>query len=214
MDFKTFLEDYKKGIENINFKIPWKLIPIHRKVIVGMYIMELILIGIITISDYLYKNEYNIILIKNIFNFDIIQFIDKFYKFKKSVILLKSILRFDIIFVQFMIIDYYLKKGNIKKRLLIGLGIIFGVFLIESICGYFYFFSLENFIVDYFYLELFIWGITSIYLENTEENKKVMNYYIRKNSYKRKEILINLLDKYRIGINDKNNLKETVKKSL
>lgn len=207
MDFKTFLEDYKKGIENINFKIPWKLIPIHRKVIVGMYIMELILIGIITISDYLYKNEYNIILIKNIFNFDIIQFIDKFYKFKKSVILLKSILRFDIIFVQFMIIDYYLKKGNIKKRLLIGLGIIFGVFLIESICGYFYFFSLENFIVDYFYLELFIWGITSIYLENTEENKKVMNYYIRKNSYKRKEILINLLDKYRIGINDKNNLK-------
>ncbi|WP_338955210.1 hypothetical protein LDJ98_06000 [Fusobacterium nucleatum] len=207
MDFKTFLEDYKKGIENIDFKISWKLIPIHRKVIVGMYIMELILIGIITISDYLYKNEYNIILIKNIFNFDIIQFIDKFYKFKKSVILLKSILRFDIIFVQFMIIDYYLKKGNIKRRLLIGLGIIFGIFLIESICGYFYFFSLENFIVDYFYLELFIWGITSIYLENTEENKKVMNYYIRKNSYKRKEILINLLDKYRIGINDKNNLK-------
>ena len=207
MDFKMFLEDYKKEIKNINFKIPWKLIPTHRKVILGICIMELILIGIITIPDYLYKNEYNIILINNIFNFNIIQFIDKFYKLKKSVILLKSILRFAIIFIQFLIINYYLKKGNIKKRLLIGLGIIFGIFLIESICGYFYSFSSENFIYDYFYLELFIWSITYIFLENTKENKKVMNYYTQKNSYKRKKILINLLDKYKIGINDKNNLK-------
>ena len=201
------LEYYKKEIKNINFKIPWKLIPTHRKVILGICIMELILIGIITIPDYLYKNEYNIILINNIFNFNIIQFIDKFYKLKKSVILLKSILRFAIIFIQFLIINYYLKKGNIKKRLLIGLGIIFGIFLIESICGYFYSFSSENFIYDYFYLELFIWSITYIFLENTKENKKVMNYYTQKNSYKRKKILINLLDKYKIGINDKNNLK-------
>ena len=207
MDFKMFLEDYKKEIKNTNFKIPWKLVPTHRKVIVGIYIMELILIGIVIIPDYLDKNEYNIILIKNIFNFNIIQFIDKFYKLKTSVILLKTILRFDVIFVQFLIIDYYLKKGNVKKWLLIGLGIIFGIFLIESICGYFYPFSLENFIVDYFYLELFIWSITFICLENTKENKKVMNYYTQKNSYKRKKILINLLDKYKIGINDKNNLK-------
>ena len=207
MDFKMFLEDYKKEIKNINFKIPWKLIPTHRKVILGICIMELILIGIITIPDYLYKNEYNIILINNIFNFNIIQFIDKFYKLKKSVILLKSILRFAIIFIQFLIINYYLKKGNIKKRLLIGLGIIFGIFLIESICGYFYSFSSENFIYDYFYLELFIWSISYFFLVNTKENKKVMNYYTQKNSYKRKKILINLLDKYKIGINDKNNLK-------
>ena len=207
MDFKMFFENYEKEIKNINFKIPWKLIPTHRKVILGICIMELILIGIITIPDYLYKNEYNIILINNIFNFNIIQFIDKFYKLKKSVILLKSILRFAIIFIQFLIINYYLKKGNIKKRLLIGLGIIFGIFLIESICGYFYSFSSENFIYDYFYLELFIWSITYIFLENTKENKKVMNYYTQKNSYKRKKILINLLDKYKIGINDKNNLK-------
>lgn len=207
MDFKMFLEDYKKEIKNTNFKIPWKLVPTHRKVIVGIYIMELILIGIVIIPDYLDKNEYNIILIKNIFNFNIIQFIDKFYKLKTSVILLKTILRFDVIFAQFLIIDYYLKKGNVKKWLLIGLGIIFGIFLIESICGYFYPFSLENFIVDYFYLELFIWSITFICLENTKENKKVMNYYTQKNSYKRKKILINLLDKYKIGINDKNNLK-------
>ena len=172
MDFKMFLEDYKKEIKNTNFKIPWKLVPTHRKVIVGIYIMELILIGIVIIPDYLDKNEYNIILIKNIFNFNIIQFIDKFYKLKTSVILLKTILRFDVIFAQFLIIDYYLKKGNVKKWLLIGLGIIFGIFLIESICGYFYPFSLENFIVDYFYLELFIWSITFICLENTKENKK------------------------------------------
>jgi len=79
--------------------------------------------------------------------------------------------------------------------------------LIEVIYGCFFPLLLEKFIYTYIYLEFFIWSIIFIWVENTEENKKVMNYYTQKNSYKRKKILINLLDKYKIGINDKNNLK-------
>ena len=100
-----------------------------------------------------------------------------------------------------------LKKGNIKKRLLIGAVANFIIFLIEVIYGCFFPLLLEKFIYTYIYLEFFIWSIIFIWVENTEENKKVMNYYTQKNSYKRKKILINLLDKYKIGINDKNNLK-------
>ena len=206
MDFKMFFENYEKEIKNINFKIPWKLIPTHRKIIIMIYIVELISIVTLTILDYLYKSRYSSILINNMFNFSIMGLIKKFYEIKISVILIKKIIRVILISVQFLII-ISLKKGNIKKRLLIGAVANFIIFLIEVIYGCFFPLLLEKFIYTYIYLEFFIWSIIFIWVENTEENKKVMNYYTQKNSYKRKKILINLLDKYKIGINDKNNLK-------
>ena len=204
MDFKMFFENYEKEIKNI--KIPWKLIPTHRKIIIMIYIVELISIVTLTILDYLYKSRYSSILINNMFNFNIMGLIKKFYEIKISVILIKKIIRVILISVQFLII-IFLKKGNIKKRLLIGAVANFIIFLIEVIYGCFFPLLLEKFIYTYIYLEFFIWSIIFIWVENTEENKKVMNYYTQKNSYKRKKILINLLDKYKIGINDKNNLK-------
>lgn len=186
MDFKMFLEDYKKEIKNTNFKIPWKLIPTHRKIIIMIYIVELISIVTLTILDYLYKSRYSSILINNVFNFNIMGLIKKFYEIKISVILIKKIIRVILISVQFLII-ISLKKGNIKKRLLIGAVANFIIFLIEVIYGCFFSLLLEKFIYTYIYLEFFIWSIIFIWVENTEENKKVMNYYTQKNSYKRKK---------------------------
>lgn len=86
--------------------------------------------------------------------------------------------------IQFISLSYFLKEGKIKKLVKQGFSIIFIVFIIEC----FFSFTLYSFIF-YTLIEITLWNRILFYVENTEENKKVMDFYKIRNLYKKLELL-------------------------
>ncbi len=86
--------------------------------------------------------------------------------------------------IQFISLSYFLKEGKIKKLVKQGFSIIFIVFIIEC----FFSFTLYS-LIFYTLIEITLWNRILFYVENTEENKKVMDFYKIRNLYKKLELL-------------------------
>lgn len=157
METKNLIKKYKEEEKKINFNIPWKLVPIHRKIIFAIISIELIFLLLACIMS-LYRINLNTAL----------------YIIFRSIWLL----------IQFISLSYFLKEGKIKKLVKQGFSIIFIVFIIEC----FFSFTLYSFIF-YTLIEITLWNRILFYVENTEENKKVMDFYKIRNLYKKLELL-------------------------
>lgn len=104
METKNLIKKYKEEEKKINFNIPWKLVPIHRKIIFAIISIELIFLLLACIMS-LYRINLNTAL----------------YIIFRSIWLL----------IQFISLSYFLKEGKIKKLVKQGFSIIFIVFIIE-----------------------------------------------------------------------------------
>lgn len=163
MEIKSFIKKYKEGRKKKNFSIPYKSIPMHRKIILGIILIEIILFELLNLIN-LYKSNQSV-----------------------NIYIIKTF-RFGWLFTQFIFLTHFLKREE-KIRKIVQKW--FSIISIISIIECFFSFNLNKFIY-YILFEIFLWFFILFCVEKTEENQNVMNNYKRGNLYKKLELLNNL----------------------
>ena len=163
MEIKSFIKKYKEGRKKKNFSIPYKSIPMHRKIILGIILIEIILFELLDLIN-LYKSNQSV-----------------------NIYIVKTF-RFGWLFTQFIFLTHFLKREE-KIRKIVQKW--FSIISIISIIECFFSFNLNKFIY-YILFEIFLWFFILFCVEKTEENQNVMNNYKRGNLYKKLELLNNL----------------------
>ena len=104
MEIKSFIKKYKKGRKKKSFSIPYKFIPMHRKIILGIILIEVILFELLALIS-LYRSV-DIYIIKTF--------------------------RFGWLFIQFIFLTHFLKREEkIRKIVQKWFSIIFMTSIIE-----------------------------------------------------------------------------------